>query len=106
MQVNQPLGPQRLIKRRAFKVPAVPVTPRPGEATELRLHIPVDFAEGHSGVPKIEIVPPTDQKAINRTNHLLNRGRYPSYGHVVYLGARPFQAFLRGNDIQVPSGSM
>jgi hypothetical protein len=70
------------------------------------LHIPIDFLEGNSGVPKSEIVPPADQEAINLTNHLLNRGRYPSDGHVVYLGARPFQAFLRGNDIQVPAGSM
>ncbi len=106
MQVDQPLRPQRLIQRRAIKMPATPLAPRPHKATEPCLHIPVDLLESYPGIPKIKVIPPAVQKAVNIANHFLDRGGYPPYGHVVYLGASPFQALFRGDNINVPTGSM
>ncbi len=106
MQVDQPLRPQRLIQRRPIKMPATPLAPRPHKATEPCLHIPVDFLKCNSGITKIKIVPPADQKAINIADHFLNRNGYPSYGHVVNLGASPLQALFRRDNIDVPTGSM
>jgi len=39
-QVDQPLGPQSLIQRRAFQVPATPLAPRQQKTTQPHLHVP------------------------------------------------------------------
>jgi len=106
MQVDQPLRPQRLIQRRPIKMPATPLAPRPHKATEPHLHIPVDLLESNSRIPKIKIIPPAVQKTADIANHFLNRGGYPPYGHIVNLGACPLQALFRGDNIDVPTGSM
>ena len=106
MQVDQPIGSQRLIQRVTVKVPAAPLTPRPDKATKPCLHVPVDLLEGQPRIAKRKIASPAKQEAVDIVNHLLHGSRYPSDGHVMDPGARSFQAFRRGNHIQIPPGSV
>jgi len=105
LQVDQPQVSQGTLQRRTAHLLAAPLAPRPQKTTKADLQIPIDLAEGRTGVAKTELAAPASQKPVDPPHYLRKRQVDFSARQPTQPLPHSIQRFGRGNYVQIPPAS-